>query len=82
MDGICKATHARIDERLAVHDSRINNHGDRLDKLEQYQSKSEVQIDNLCLQIKALVITIRWAMGLIGSSLVAFVIWYIQSLPR
>ena len=77
---ICEAKHKRVDERLDVQDKRLNNHGDRLDVLERYQSKSEEQIKNLCEQIKSLVTTIKWSMGLLITTLVGFIIWYIQNL--
>ena len=69
-----------INKQLETHEKRLNNHGDRLDKVERYQSKSEVEIRNLCEQIKSLVSTIKWSMGLLITSLVGFFIWYIQSL--
>lgn len=69
-----------VAKQLETHEKRLNNHGDRIDKLEQYQSKSEVQISNLCEQIKSLVSTIKWSMGLLVTTLVGFIIWYIQSL--
>ncbi|WP_313133727.1 hemolysin XhlA family protein [Anaerocolumna sp.] len=69
-----------VTKQLETHEKRLNNHGDRLDKLEQYQSRSEVQISNLCEQIKSLISTIKWSMGLLITTLVGFIIWYIQSL--
>ncbi|GAA4294276.1 hemolysin XhlA family protein [Anaerocolumna aminovalerica] len=69
-----------VAKQLETHEKRLNNHGDRLDKLEQYQSRSEVQISNLCEQIKSLISTIKWSMGLLITTLVGFIIWYIQSL--
>lgn len=44
---ICNEKHKRIDERLDVHDIRLNNHGERIDKLEQHKSKTETEIKNL-----------------------------------
>ena len=82
MEDICKEKHKRIDERLDVHDTRLNNHSERIDKLEQYQSKTEAQIANLCEQIKNLVTTMRWFMGLIVGSGIGFFIWYVQQLGR
>lgn len=69
-----------VTKQLDTHERRLNNHGDRIDKLEQYQSRSEVQINNLCDQIKSLVSTIKWSMGLLITVLVGFIIWYIQHL--
>lgn len=69
-----------VNKQLETHEKRLNNHGDRLDKLEQYKSSSEVEIRNLCEQIKSLVSTIKWSMGMLITSLVGFFIWYIQTL--
>lgn len=80
MEDVCEVKHKRIDERLDTQDRRINNHSERLDVLERYQSKSEEQIKNLCEQIKSLVSTIKWSMGLLVTSLIGFIIWYIQQL--
>jgi hypothetical protein len=75
---ICNEKHKRIDERLDVHDTRLNNHGDRIDKLEQYQSKTEAQINNLCEQIKNLVSTMKWFIGLLVGAFVSFFFYAVQ----
>lgn len=84
MDDICKEKHKRVDEMLNDHELRLNTQDDRIDKLEikteQYQSKTEVQIGNLCEQIKSLISTIKWFMGILITTGIAFLIWYIQSL--
>ena len=82
MGEICTERHKRIDERLDVHDQRLNNHGERIDALEQHKSRTEVEIKNLIEQIKSLVTTMRWFMGLFASSLIGFFIWYIQNIGR
>lgn len=80
MIDVLEEKHKRIDEKFELHEKRLNNHGDRIDKLEQYQSRTEVKIENLIDQIKSLVTTIKWAMGLTITTLLGFFIWYIQSL--
>lgn len=80
MIDVCTEKHKRIDEKFELHEKRLNNHGNRIDKLEQYQSRTEVKIENLIEQIKSLVTTIKWAMGLTITTLLGFFIWYIQSL--
>lgn len=80
MIDVCTEKHKRIDEKFELHEKRLNNHGNRIDKLEQYQSRTEVKIENLIEQIKSLVSTIKWAMGLTITTLLGFFIWYIQSL--
>jgi len=79
-NGVCQEKHRRIDECLEIHDRRLNNHSERLDKVEQYQSRVEVQIENLCKKIDSLISSMRWGMGILITTLVGFLIWYIQKL--
>jgi len=65
------------DER---HERRLDNHGNRLDILEQFKSSTEIEIRNLIEQIQSLVTTMRWFMGLMLGTLIGFFIWYIQTL--
>ncbi len=75
---VCREKHNRIDECLTRHDKRLNNHSERIDKLEQFESSTRVELRNLIEQIKSLVNAIKWGTGLTVSSLLAFFIWYIQ----
>jgi len=77
---ICNEKHKRIDERLGDHDTQLKDHDRRIVNLEQYQSRAEVQVEQLCQQIKSLVKAMWWAMGLGASTLLGFFIWYVQSL--
>lgn len=77
---ICIEKHKNINQRLDVHDKRLNNHSQRIDELEQHRSRTEAKIENLCEQIKSLVTTIKWAMGLTVGTLLSFFIWYIQNI--
>lgn len=79
-NGVCQEKHRRIDECLEIHDMRLNNHSERLDKVEQYQSRVEVQIENLCKKIDSLISSMRWGMGVLVTTLIGFLIWYIQKL--
>ena len=80
MDDLCKHKHERVDEILENHNIRLDDHDKRIDLLEQFQSRSEVQIMDLCKEIESLVSTIKWSMGVLITSLLGFVIWYIQNL--
>lgn len=53
---LCEEKHKRVDEKLDTHEKRLNGHSDRLDVLEQYKSKSEEKIDNLCDRIDKLIV--------------------------
>lgn len=76
---LCESKHKRVDEKLSEHEGRLNNHGNRIDQLEQYQSRATVQVENLCKQIKMLVTAIWSAIGLALSTLIGFFIWYVQN---
>ena len=77
---ICEEKHRRIDEKFDTHERRLNNYGERIDALEQHKSKTETEIKNLIEQIKSLVTTMKWFMGLMVGTLLGFFIWYIQRL--
>ena len=81
-EALCSERYRNVNSRLDTHEARLNNHSNRIDKLEQYQSRAEEQVKQLCQQIKSLVTAMWWAMGLAISTLLGFVIWYIQSLGR
>lgn len=76
---LCISNHKRVDEKFNTHERRLNNHSERIDKLEQYQAKATVQVENLCKQIKTLVTAIWSAIGLTITTLLGFFIWYIQN---
>ncbi len=79
---VCKEKHKQIDEKFGRYEKRMDNHGDRIDKLEQFRSSTETEMKNLIEQIKSLVSTIKWMMTSTIIALVGFFIWYIQNLGR
>lgn len=76
---ICTERHRRIDERLDTHDTRLNNHAGRIDKLEQGQSEFRVEIKNLCDNLKSLTAALKWFIGLLVGSFVAFFFYAVQN---
>ncbi|WP_049041855.1 hemolysin XhlA family protein [Clostridium sporogenes] len=75
---VCEEKHKRIEEKINVHDTRLNDHAGRIDKLEQNQSRVDVKIENLCEQIKQLVSVLKWYIGLSVGALVSFFFYAIQ----
>lgn len=65
--------------KLDVHEKRINNHSDRIDKLEQNQARLEVQIQNLVLSLDSLTAVLKWLIGLGAGALVSFFFYAIQN---
>jgi chromosome segregation ATPase len=80
---LCEQKHERLLERLKIVDIRLNDHSKKIDNLEQYKSRSESQIENLCKNIESLISTIKWGFGIMGgavfSALLGFFIWYVQN---
>ena len=68
-----------LEHKVDIHEKRINNHADRIDKLEQNQVEFKVQIENLCESIKGLTNTLKWLLGFMASGLVGFFFYAIQN---
>ncbi len=69
---VCEEKHKRLEEKINVHDIRLNDYGKRIDKIEQNQSKIDTKIENLCDQLKQLVSVLKWYIGLSVGALVSF----------
>ena len=76
---LCEEKNKRVDERLDTHDTRLNSHSQRLDKLEQNDIENRTEIKNLCEQIKSLVSTMKWFMGIIITAFIGFFFYAIQT---
>lgn len=77
-NGICAEKHKQLDEKIGVHERRINNHSERLDIIERVNSRLEERLDNLIKQLAVLNSTIKWFMGLLLGSFVAFFFYAVQ----
>lgn len=82
IDNLCQEKHKQIDEKFSTQERRLNNHSERIDKLEQFKSSTENELRNLVEQIKNLVATLKWMITTAIVSLLGFFIWYIQSIGR
>lgn len=78
MEKLCEERYKRIEEKINVHDIRINDHGKRIDKIEQNQSRTNTKIENLCDQLKQLVSVLKWYIGLSVGALLSFFFYAIQ----
>lgn len=68
-----------IQHQISTHEIRINNHSERIDRLENKQAETNIRIDNLCNSLDNLTSMIKWFIGVIITSLGAFFIWVIQN---
>ncbi len=76
---LCEEKHKRLDEKIEVHDRRLNNHGERIDRIELSTGRLEERLKGLIDQLGSLTTTLKWFIGLIVGSFVAFFFYAIQS---
>ncbi|ROR28354.1 hemolysin XhlA [Mobilisporobacter senegalensis] len=67
-----------IKHRLDVHDTRLNDHSKRLDRLEITQAEANTMIKNLCEKIENQTKAIYWLIGLGATSLLGFFFYAVQ----
>lgn len=67
-----------IRDKIDTHERRLNNHSDRLDKLEQEGVELKNEIKNLCKQLEGLTSMLKWFIGLLVGSFVAFFFYAVQ----
>lgn len=67
-----------VKHQLGTHEKRLNNYGQRLDRLEQDSASYKVEIKNLCDTIKSLTSTLKWFMGLMVGAFVSFFFYAVQ----
>ncbi len=68
-----------VKDKLDTHERRINNHSDRIDKLEQDNASFRTELKNLCDNLKQLTGVLKWLIALGISTLVGFCIYTIQT---
>ncbi|MDT8717835.1 hemolysin XhlA family protein [Clostridium sp. 19966] len=56
--------HKAINEKINLQEKRINNHSERIDKLEQDSREYKIHIKSLCDQMENLISTIKWGLGI------------------
>ena len=75
----CDIHRKHIGEKIERNETRLNNHSERIDALEQHRSGIEQQIKNLMEQMQSLITTMRWFTGLLIGSFVGFFFYAVQS---
>jgi predicted nuclease with TOPRIM domain len=75
---VCNEKHRRIDEKFETHERRINNHSERLDRIEISSSKLEERLDGLIDKLGSLNTTLRWFIGLMVAAFVSFFFYAVQ----
>lgn len=71
-----------VKDKIETHDKRLNNHGERLDKLEQDNASFKTELKNLCDNLKQLTSVLKWLIGLGATTLVGFFIYSIENIIK
>ncbi len=67
-----------LNEKLDTYQKRLDNHGDRLDKLEQEGVELKTEIRHLVKQLETLNTTMKWFIGLMLGGIVSFFFYALQ----
>lgn len=78
-NAVCMEKHKRVDEKLETHDTRLNNHSNRIDKLEQNNAEMKEKLSGLIDKLGALNTTLKWFIGLMVGSFVSFFFYAVQN---
>ena len=78
MERICREKHIRIDEQIKTNQDRLNNHSARLKTVEESSAKMNERLSGLITQLGTLNTTLKWFLGLFGTSLVGFFMYAAQ----
>lgn len=69
----------KLEHIVATHETRINDHGERLDKLELQSGRLEERIVALCEKLEVQTRAINWLIGLGATALVGFFMFALQN---
>ena len=77
-DKQCEIHRERVNERLNVQDKRLDNHSERLDKLENYKYMIDERINHLIEKIDDLMGTMKWLTRGVGTAIIGLIVYIIQ----
>ncbi|WP_099950615.1 hemolysin XhlA family protein [Ezakiella peruensis] len=77
-DKQCEIYRDRVNERLQIQDKRLDNHSERLDKLENYKYMIDERINNLIAKMDDLMGTMKWLTRGVGTAIIGLIVYIIQ----
>lgn len=77
---LCLEKHKHIDEKFDNLGQTVQGHEERISKIENSQIRTETIVQNLCSQIQSLISVLKWSIGVLVTTGIGFIIWYIQTL--
>ncbi|HCX64171.1 MAG TPA: hypothetical protein DHN33_03050 [Eubacteriaceae bacterium] len=76
---ICEERHKNINETLSRHERRMNNHSERLDKIEQINARLDERLSGLIKQVEGLNRILKWFIGLMVGAFIGFFFYIVQT---
>lgn len=67
-----------VKHQLGTHERRLNNYGQRLDKLEQDNVSLKLELKNLCDNLKSLTSVMKWFLTALIGAFISFFFYVIQ----
>ena len=77
---LCDEKHDTVNKRLDEHDKILSEHTKDISDLKGDNKEFKSDIKHLCENIESLTITLRWFMGLMIGSFVAFFFYAVQQI--
>lgn len=69
-----------IADRVEAHTKRLENHGERIERLERFETESITKMNHVLEKLEDLKNTIMWFTRTLILIAVGFIVWYIQAL--
>ena len=70
--------HRQIDYRLDVAEKRLNNHSERLDRIELASGRLEERLNSLIIQLENLNKTMKWFITALVGAFISFFFYAVQ----
>ncbi len=77
-DKLCETIRKNFNEKLEVHERRINAHSEKLDRIEIFSSRLEERLDHLVKQLGSLNTIMKWFIGVMIGSFISFFFYAAQ----
>ena len=78
-DRLCEVKHEQINEKLELHNRRLNSHAEEIETLKISDATNTNEIKNVCKQMSSLTKAIWGLVGMVGTALVGFFFYAIQT---
>lgn len=75
---LCYEKHKQIEDTFNLHERRLNDHSDRLKKLERRGERVDEKLEDVCDRLLNLTNTLKWGIGLLGASFLGLFLYLLE----